>query len=126
MAQDQSYFLKSRYVKELTPSDFESVVVSNLKDKRCAVVLFYADWCGHCKAVKDTWEDLGKVATFMEVYAFNCAKYTGHLSKIKEERSQLVKGYPTIIFYSEGEPKEQFMGERTREGLLKACMAQCK
>lgn len=124
--QDASYFLKSKYVTELTPKEFEGIATWKLKDRKCAVVLFYADWCPYCKEIRGEWEKLGQIAAFFEVYAFNCAKYIKHIQKIKEDMPELVKSYPTIIFYTDGEPVETYRGERTHSNLLKACMNICQ
>lgn len=126
MNTDQSYFLKSRYVKELGSKDFDQIATWKLKDDGCCVVLFYADWCPHCKAIKDVWEDYAKTATFMNVYAFNCAKFTSHVDKIKEDMPQLITGYPTIVFYNKGHPTETYRDERTKSHLLKASMRICQ
>lgn len=123
---DQSYFLKSRFVKELSAKDFEEVSTWKLKSKECCAVLFYADWCPHCKALKSEWEEFGKIAGFFEVYAFNCAKHTKHIEKIREDMPGLVRSYPTIIFYSNGNPTETYEGERKHSNFLKACMKVCK
>jgi len=123
---DLSYFSKSKFVKELTPKDFEGVATWRLKDKKCSIVLFYADWCPHCKIIKDEWEKLGEVAAFFEVYSFNCAKYMSHLGKIREDMPELIKSFPTIIFYSGGQPVEAYKGERTHPNFLKACMRVCQ
>ena len=123
---DRDYFAKNLFVKELKPSDFDPVATWALKDKNCSIVLFYAPWCGYCKAVKEEWIKLGKIATFMEVCSFNCEKYKGHLEKIQHDMPQLVRSYPTIIFYKHGNPVEQYDGDRTYQNLLKACMRVCK
>lgn len=124
---DTSYFDSSKGVKELAPEDFSDVKTPNLKSKKCSVVLFYAPWCGYCKGVKPDWEKLGKTALFMDVLAFNCEKHSSHLSKIKEELPELVKGFPTIVFYKNGEPVHQQSPEqRDYSNLLKACMKLCK
>jgi thiol-disulfide isomerase/thioredoxin len=123
--QDRSYFTKSKYVKEIGPKDFKEIATWKLKDDGCCIVLFYADWCPHCKAIKDEWEEFAKIAAFMNVYAFNCAKYASYIDKIKEDMPQLVTGYPTIVFYSKGDPTETYRDERTRQKLLKASMRVC-
>jgi len=123
---DLSYFSHSKFVTELTPKDFEGVATWKLKERKCAAVLFYADWCPHCKEIKGEWEKFGEIAAFFEVYAFNCAKYTSHTDKIREDMPGLIKSFPTIIFYSNGEAMEAYRGERTYDNFLKACMRVCQ
>jgi thiol-disulfide isomerase/thioredoxin len=120
-----SYFIDSDNVTELTPKDFNGIATWKLKNKECSAVLFYAPWCPHCKAVKDEWESFGKTATFMNVYAFDSQKYLSHLSKIQEDMPKLVISFPTIIFYKNGDPDEQFMGDRTSSNFLKKGMEVC-
>ena len=119
------FFSNSNVIYELTPNDFDKNKTYKLTDKQCSVILFYCDWCPHCRNVKDTWEELGKLAGFMKVCSFNCEKYKGHIMKMNEERP-LVKGYPTILFYRGGEPVKKFEGERTKQNLLKECMNMCQ
>lgn len=121
-----SFFEGSPVVRELTPDDFERVATWKLADRGCAAVLFYCAWCPHCVAVKKEWERFGKMCGFAMVAAFNCEKHKSHISKIKEDMPELVKGYPTIIFYSQGSPVEQYMGERVAGEFLKAGMRVCE
>jgi thiol-disulfide isomerase/thioredoxin len=123
--QTQDYFSGSRYVKELTPKDFDSMHTHNLKTIKNGIILFYAPWCGYCKAVAPTWEEAAKISGFCDFYAFNCEKYKAHLSKIKESMPEMVTSYPTIITYQNGQPKEFFNEERTVEKIVAACMRTC-
>ena len=124
--EDADYFGKSKYVTELKPKDFESTAASQLKSKECAAVLFYAPWCPHCKAVKDEWEKFAQSSGHIDVFAFNCEKNKGHLLKIREELPELVRGFPTIIYYKNGKPSSQHQGNRETGNFLKASMALCK
>ncbi len=121
-----SYFDKIDSVTELTPKDFDGMATWKLKNRECSAVLFYAPWCGYCKAVKDTWIQFSKTAAFMNAMAFNCEKYSAHLLKIKEDMPGLVQSYPTIIFYINGSPVEAFKEERTHAKLLKTAMHFCE
>lgn len=123
---DTSFFVDSKYVNELSGKDFEGIATWKLKDKSCSIILFYAPWCPHCTAVKGEWEKIAKMATFMNVGAFNCEKNKSHLLKIKEDMPELVKGYPTIVFYSKGIPVEHYAGDRSSPNLLKECMRICQ
>lgn len=120
-----SYFTKSTVVKELSPNDFEEIFVYRLKNHDCSIVLFYAPWCKFCKAVKDSYETFAKSATFIDVYAMDCEKHAVHVMSIKNDMPQLIVTYPTIVFYSKGEPMEQYMGDRTAEDLLKSSIRFC-
>ena len=124
--ENSSFFENSNAVKELSPKDFESVATWKLTSKKCTAVLFFAPWCPHCVSFKDTWEKLGKVALFMDIRAMNCEKYNSHMAKIKEDMPELVKSFPTIVFYKNGQPIEHYADERTHEKLLKACMDMCQ
>ena len=119
-----SYFTDTPFVKELSPSDFQG---KRPKEVGCAAVLFYADWCPHCKSIKDDWIKLGKMASFIKIMAFNCADPSN-----KEYLSNLdfIQGYPTIVLYSgKGSPRGESMtiyqGERKFDNLLKSCMNYC-
>lgn len=124
--ESESYFENSKYVTELTPNDFKDIATWKLKNNGCTAVLFYAPWCPHCKAVKQEWENFGKMATFMDVCALNCEKYKSHLLKIKEDLPKLVVSFPTMIFYKNGSPDEQYIDERIAKKMLKKGMEMCQ
>ena len=123
---DESFFLNSKFVTELTPTDFEQVATWKLKDKSCSVVFMYCGWCGYCVSAKDEWEKFAMTAAFIKVYAFNCEKYKMHVDVIKNDMPGLINGYPTIVFYKQGKPIETFGDERTKSNFLKASMRVCK
>lgn len=120
-------FSNSKYVKELKPSDFDSYETFKLNtSERCTVVLFYCDWCPHCRNLRDTWEQFAKIAGFINVCSFDCEKYKGHILKINEERPGMVQGYPTIWFFKYGTPIEKYKEERTKEKLVGKSMEVCE
>ena len=125
----ENYFSGSKFVKELKSSDFENEATWKLKDKKCCAILFYAPWCPHCKAMKETWEQLGQTASFFRIYAYNCEENKSHLEKLREDTPNLVEGYPTMIVYKSGNPSEkigQDTEQRKLSNLVKACMRICK
>ena len=75
------------------------------------MVLYFAPWCGHCKALKPEWEKLEKAG----VKGVTVSKVDAdeEPNKIKEAG---VDGFPTIIFYNNGE-KSVYSGERTADAI---------
>jgi len=61
--------------------------------------MYYAPWCGHCKKLKPTWEELGDHVLGSDVIV---AKLDATENKIK---SLKIEGFPTIYFHPKtGEP----------------------
>jgi len=125
----ESYFDSSSHVKELKPVDFDKTISWKLKKGECCAILFYSPQCPFCKKVKDSWEKLGRISKFFNIYAFNAVKYKKHTLQIREELPDLISGYPTMIIYKLGEPVEKIgedERERTSSHFLKAVMRACK
>ena len=104
------YFLKEGF--ESKSGDLEEEIADGKK-----VVLFYADWCGHCKEFKPVWDETAKEVNKDEkkMIKVNCGEGTIEDKKIMEKYQ--VDGYPTIIIFEDGKPKK-YDGKRTKEDLL--------
>ena len=98
-------------VIKITSSNFEDEV----KNAKVPVVVdFFAEWCGPCKMLGPILHDLaseygdkikvGKVD--VDVSGDLAAKFN-------------VRGVPTVLFYKDGEIKNQFVGARPKEELKK-------
>ena len=88
-------------VVELTPLTFQSLVGG----EKPAMVMFYAPWCGHCKALKPDWEKLGESSDCNNVMI-------GRLDCDNEANLELcseyeIQGYPTV----KGFPANDDFGE---------------
>ena len=87
-----------------------------------SLIMYYADWCGHCKRAKPELEAAksqynGKVKIIM----LN-AEDPENASLLKQED---VQGFPTIRYYKSGMPTvgkksdyEEYNGDRTKEDFL--------
>ncbi|KAK2166678.1 hypothetical protein NP493_1310g00031 [Ridgeia piscesae] len=94
-------------LNHLTGSKFDDF----LAQYNSALVMFYAPWCGHCKAMKPAYAE---AATIMK--AKNVAGALGTVDVTVEsqlgERFQ-VKSFPTLKYFKNG--KEEFLYERGRK-----------
>lgn len=111
------YLLWKNYLKEGFESSSEDFNSHIGKDKK--LVLFYADWCGHCKKIKPDWDaaatDINKDGTKM--IKVNCGGGTDSDKEIMEKYS--IDGYPTIIVFENGNATP-YNGKRTKEDFIEA------
>ena len=113
------YFVYVNYLKEGFESNSKDLD-AQIKDGK-KVVLFYADWCGHCKTLKPVWDEVAKGVNEKEkgrMIKVNCGEGTKHDKEIMEKYS--IDGYPTIIVFEDGKPTP-YEGKRTKEGLESLC-----
>lgn len=88
-----------------------------------ALVMYYADWCGHCKRTKPQLEAAkGEYQGKVKIIMID-AEAPENAGLIKQED---INGFPTIRYYKNGLPHsgkkgdyEEYNGERTKEDFLK-------
>lgn len=81
-------------VKVIVGKNFESIVMDPTKDVLLEV---YAPWCGHCKKLEPTWNELG--AAFAKDSSVVIAKMDGTTNEVDGLSAQ---SFPTILFYPAG------------------------
>jgi thiol-disulfide isomerase/thioredoxin len=113
-------------IKELTPADFSSDSKGNIKilntQGKMGFVVFYADWCGHCKNMVQEYTQLAQSlagciksgVVFTNV--FNCNN-GGLYEEISKQCD--VNGYPTIKFINITGAMVPYNGGRTVNDFLK-------
>ena len=100
-------------VLDLVPSNFDDVV---LKSGRPALVEFYAPWCGHCKKLAPTYEELATNLDFAKDQV-SIAKVDADAEKDLGKRFG-VQGFPTLKWFDgKSDKPEDFSGGRDLESL---------
>jgi thioredoxin 1 len=87
---------------ELTDANFESEV---LKSSQPVVVDFYADWCGPCKMLAPTLEEIAtEQAGRLKVTKLNVDTYP----EIAQRYG--VQAMPTLLYFRDGEVRDTSLG----------------
>lgn len=97
-------------VRVLTGADFNDVISAGT-----TFVKFYAPWCGHCKRLAPTWDQLAEISHSKT--GITIAKVDCTVEKELCETHQ-VRGYPTLILFKDGSKKADYSGPRDIESLL--------
>ena len=113
------YFVYNKFLKEGFEDDMPAKDIDRNVKTGTKLVLFYADWCGHCKKIKPVWEETAKKVNIDEVKMIkvNCGEGTEKDQEIMKKYS--IDGYPTIIKFVEGKP-QLYQGERDAKSLKEA------
>lgn len=92
-------------VKVVKGDSFNDIVINNKND---VLVEFYAPWCGHCKKLAPTWDELGE--QMKDVDSVTIAKCDATANEFDVEGLN-IKGFPTIYFFKGDDKKPQQYNE---------------
>lgn len=77
-------------VKVAVAKNFDEVVVNNGKD---TLIEFYAPWCGHCKKLAPTFDELGQKLADEDVAIVKMDATANDVPALYE-----VRGFPTLFW----------------------------
>merc|ERR1719373_106610 len=99
-------------VVKLDTSNFaEMTKFTEEEDSGDWFIKFYAPWCGHCKKLAPTWEE---VATELKGKV-NVAKIDVTTNKALGDRFD-IKSFPTLLYFKDGK-MQQYEGQRDKDAL---------
>ena len=98
-------------VAHLTEEDFRPF----LKKKKHALVMFYAPWCGHCKAAKPDFTSAADKFAEDKKVAFAALDCTQFQSVCTQHE---VTGFPTFKYFNFGKKDFRYNGGRTEAAFV--------
>ena len=95
----------------------------NKKDK-IVMGKVYADWCGHCQALKPEWARMKKIVpmhrvVFIEINDRNKDAGIENLNRVHGVNLPMPEGYPTIFRFGPDKQISYYEGERKADALAK-------
>ena len=109
------YYVYTTYLKE----GFENIDLDNETKSGKQLVLFYADWCGHCKKIKPEWDQAATEIKDKDkkMLKINCGGGSEKEKELMEKYN--IDGYPTIILFKDGKPSP-YEGARNKDAFIEA------
>jgi len=95
---------------DCNPAELKKRLVSPEK----TLVLFYADWCGHCKTLKPVWTEAAEKSNG-KMIQLDVGSKDGSQTEILDKYN--IDGFPTILVFQNGKT-EIYKGPRTVDDFL--------
>jgi thiol-disulfide isomerase/thioredoxin len=108
-----SYYIYSKYISNGTTynANREKDTFNSDSNKVATMMLFYVDWCPHCKTAKPEWDNLKSEYEGKQINGYTIAFTEYNCTTESPETDELmnrykIEGYPTIKLIKDNEVVE--------------------
>ncbi len=108
------------YIKVLSKDSANNL--SNNFNKGDWIVLYYAEWCGHCKTMKPEWDKF--ISQMKPNKHLNIADVNSNFMNDLQHKP-VVDGFPTINMYNNGNVIAKFDDERVSDKMRSFALSNC-
>lgn len=116
------YYIKPKYLQPAFHPNNEHMKHDDGEGRTAELMLFYVDWCPHCKTAKPQWDEVkteyqnktinGYHVTFAE---FNCTTESDEIEQLMNKYK--IEGFPTIKLLKDGQIYE-YDAKPTKDTLI--------
>ena len=99
-------------VVHLTDATFDSIMSASPS----SLVMFYAPWCGHCKAIKPAYAEAAKLMKEQDIPGSLVAVDATKETEVSKRFG--ISGYPTLRYFSDGVSQYEYGYGRTAEDIM--------
>jgi protein disulfide-isomerase-like protein len=115
------YLIRNRFFEKegftSSAEDFEKEIAG-----KKALVLFHADWCGHCKKFIPEWNEISKIVKDktddVMLVKVECGDASNNKKHSEIMKKYSIKGYPTIVSFETSGNHSEYDGDRSKDGIL--------
>jgi protein disulfide-isomerase-like protein len=109
----RNYIHKNMEGFESSIATFEDDIADGEGEK---LVMFYADWCPHCKNLMPAWDEATAEVGEKKMMKIDVGGSSDDEKALMEEHG--VSGFPTIMAFEDGAKKAEYNGERTKDAFV--------
>lgn len=109
---------------EVIPFTSEKVILLNdknfdatLKQEKSLIIVFFTNWCGHCKALKPVYSNAADLIFEKGISGVLAAVDCGSFYELCKKHN--IEGYPTLKYFKNGKYLKNYTNERTADALIR-------